>query len=257
MMRDTDDMLFTTVVGSHMWKMNNPESDVDLAHVFLMPTIDLLSGMPYRANLTHLKRIDPVTGVEFDETFQEAGDLVNKLLKGKIDAVWKVCSPIVLNRNQWGTVPRILEELREITMANLSKASYSSIRGMAVSQAADEFKRPRMTSGKGYRTAYRTIQLGIRLFKTGELAFDPVEWSPDIFAVNNALLDLSDAVESSHLPENPDPAPFRKWLLDLRLKNIAWPNNIPGFCITKTFQGPTPPFSDWTLGTTGIEYTVR
>ena len=36
--------LWTTCVGSHVWKMNRPDSDIDLFEVYAVPTADILSG---------------------------------------------------------------------------------------------------------------------------------------------------------------------------------------------------------------------
>ena len=36
--------LWTTCVGSHLWKMNRPDSDIDLFDVYAVPTADILSG---------------------------------------------------------------------------------------------------------------------------------------------------------------------------------------------------------------------
>jgi len=203
--------LFVSCVGSHMWGMQNEVSDIDLVMIYIVPTRSILRGE--RVLHTVRQEIAARKGEIYDTLGWEIGHLINQLIKGNINAIWYVNSPLVIK-------PSIVqEELSALVQANLCKETYHSIKGMAESQIKSEEK-PKIT-GKGYRTALRTINFGIRLLSEGRICFAPVLHTPTVREVMEKMGQLQEAYEASRLPDLPDEDAFRDFLLRLRLEEMA------------------------------------
>ncbi|HUS76057.1 MAG TPA: nucleotidyltransferase domain-containing protein [Methanothrix sp.] len=203
--------LFVSCVGSHMWGMQNEVSDIDLVMIYIVPTRSILRGE--RVLHTVRQEIAARKGEIYDTLGWEIGHLINQLIKGNINAIWYVNSPLVIK-------PSIVqEELSALVQANLCKETYHSIKGMAESQIKSEEK-PKIT-GKGYRTALRTINFGIRLLSEGRIFFAPALHTPGAREVMEKMGQLQEAYEASRLPDLPDEDAFRDFLLRLRLEEMA------------------------------------
>jgi len=203
--------LFVSCVGSHMWGMQNEVSDIDLVMIYIVPTRSILRGE--RVLHTVRQEIAARKGEIYDTLGWEIGHLINQVIKGNINAIWYVNSPLVIK-------PSIVqEELSALVQANLCKETYHSIKGMAESQIKSEEK-PKIT-GKGYRTALRTINFGIRLLSEGRICFAPVLHTPGAREVMEKMGQLQEAYEASRLPDLPDEDAFRDFLLRLRLEEMA------------------------------------
>jgi predicted nucleotidyltransferase len=157
--------LFISCVGSHMWGMQNEESDIDLVLIYIAPTRALLRGE--RISLTVRQQITARGGEIYDTLGWEIGHLINQLIKGNVNAIWYVTSPLVIKPSS------IQEELSALVQANLCRQTYHSIKGMAESQIKSEEKMAKI-AGKGYKTALRTIDFGIKLLSEGRICFAPV-----------------------------------------------------------------------------------
>jgi predicted nucleotidyltransferase len=200
--------LFINCVGSHMWGMQNERSDIDLVMIYIAPTRAILRGE--RISLTLRQQITARGGEIYDTLGWEIGHLINQLIKGNVNAIWYVTSPLVIK-------PSIIqEELSALVQANLCRLTYHSIKGMAESQIKSEEK-PGI-AGKGYRTALRTINFGILLLTQGKICFAPVLHTPEAEEVTQKLAQLQDAYGASLLPDLPNEDAFREFLLRLRLK---------------------------------------
>ena len=154
--------LFISCVGSHMWGMQNLESDIDLVMIYIAPTKRILRGE--RIPPTIRQEIADRGGEVYDTLGWEIGHLINQLIKGNVNAIWYVSSPLVIKPSA------IQEELSALVQANLCRETYHSIKGMAESQIKSEegaAKKP----GKGYRTALRTINFGIEPPQRGQDLF--------------------------------------------------------------------------------------
>jgi predicted nucleotidyltransferase len=103
-----------TNVGSHLWKMQHKDSDIDLFQIYVEPTKNILNGTAKKAS--YFKQKD-----NHDYAIHEAEKVVAMLLQGNINFVVGVCSPLI-NKT---TVE--FDVLREITMNNLSKNCFHSI----------------------------------------------------------------------------------------------------------------------------------
>ena len=204
--------LFINCVGSHMWGMQNGESDIDLVMIYIAPTRSILRGE--RIPPTIRQEITARGGEVYDTLGWEIGHLINQLIKGNVNAIWYVTSPLHVKPSP------IQEELSLLVRANLCRETYRSIKGMAESQIKSEVgaaKKP----GKGYRTALRTIDFGIALLKEGRICFAPVFHTPELVEVMEEMRQLEEAYESSRLPDLPDEEAFRDYLLRLRLDEMG------------------------------------
>ena len=207
--------LFISCVGSHMWGMQIQESDIDLVMIYIAPTRAILRGE--RISPTVRQQITARGGEIYDTLGWEIGHLINQLIKGNINAIWYVTSPLIIK-------PSIIqEELSALVEANLCRKTYHSVKGMAQSQIKSEEKpgeNPR-TTGKGYRTAQRTINFGIKLLLEGKICFAPALRTPGAEEIMEKLQQLEEAYEASPLPDRPDENAFREFLLRLRMDEMT------------------------------------
>ena len=196
--------LFISCVGSHMWGMQNLESDIDLVMIYIAPTKRILRGE--RIPPTIRQEIADRGGEVYDTLGWEIGHLINQLIKGNVNAIWYVTSPLIIKPSP------IQKELSVLVQANLCRETYRSIKGMAESQIKSEegaAKKP----GKGYRTALRTINFGITLLSEGRICFAPVLHIPGVEEVMEKMVQLEEAYKTSSLPDLPDEEAFREFLL--------------------------------------------
>jgi len=204
-------ILFISCVGSHMWSMQIQESDIDLVMIYIASTRSLLRGE--RISPTVSQQITSRGGEVYDTLGWEIGHLINQLIKGNVNAIWYVTSPLVIK-------PSIIqEELSALVQTNLCRQTYHSIKGMAESQIKSE-EMPN-TQGKGYRTALRTINFGIKLLNEGKICFAPVSDTPGAKEVTIKMCQLDEAYKASRLPELPNEEAFRDFLLRLRMEEMA------------------------------------
>jgi predicted nucleotidyltransferase len=207
-----DRTLFETEVGSIMWGMQTPESDRDVMQVYAQPAREILSGMATTRNKPQRKFKQ--YSWEWDYQHFEIGHLVNLLIKGNVNAIWAVTSPIVLLESE------VLRDLRTITRDNLSKATYASIHGMAISNYHDNLKRPNMAKNKAYKQALRTMTFGINLLERGEIKYTPILKDVTVDDLKVACKELDASYDNSKLPETPKEQPFRDFLYNLRVSEL-------------------------------------
>lgn len=205
---------FITCVGSDMWGMGHDSSDIDLFRLRVADTHKILRGEKIHDTWKDIAYVNEQMQ-EIDEKAMEIGHLVNLLIKGNVNAIWAVCSPVVVLDSM------ILRKLRAITKANLSKASYHSINGLAYSQYKDHVKRADvMPPGKAIKSAIRTLQFGITMFQKGTVCFEPVIGTPTITDVEHQLTALKYARDDSSLPEEPNEDIFRDFLENERILGL-------------------------------------
>lgn len=207
--------LFVTEVGSRMWGMATPESDYDHVVVYQVPTRRILEGHRIPETRSTRQFVDE-QGREMDIAYKEVGHLVAQLIKGNVNNLWTVTSPVVVEPSP------VLDALSSLARKTVSRASYHSIMGMAQSQYADAVKRAAVRSPqKNLATAYRTVRFGITLFETGRIEYRPVLWVVEEREVQTAFTDLVAARDASNLPDTPDEEPFRALLMTLRLRQLS------------------------------------
>lgn len=203
--------IFVSCVGSHMWGMQSQESDIDLVMIYIAPTRSILRGEKIPTTLR--QKMKALDGAIYDTLGWEVGHLINQLIKGNVNAIWYVTSPLHVKPSP------IQEALSFLVQANLCRETYHSIKGMAESQMKSEIGAAK-NPGKGYRTALRTINFGIALLSEARVRFAPVLHSPEAREVSEKMQQLEEAYESSHLPDLPDEDAFRDYLMRLRMKDL-------------------------------------
>ncbi|MCU0638084.1 MAG: nucleotidyltransferase domain-containing protein, partial [Methanothrix sp.] len=93
--------LFISCVGSHMWGMQSEESDIDLVMIYIAPTRAILRAE--RISPTIRQKIADRGGEIYDTLGWEVGHLINQLIKGNVNAIWYVTSPLLIK-------PSIIQE---------------------------------------------------------------------------------------------------------------------------------------------------
>lgn len=233
--------LFTTIVGSHMWNMQRPDFDVDYNTVYLENSRDILLGKKISGKQTQ-------EGI-YDTTYFELGHFIHNLIKGNVNFIWAVMSPLVERKHKTA-----LEELKEITAKNLAKNCFFSIDGLAkhniyhfitgnknnISDLHEdlelgyinkkqydkkikewksnsrEIDRKSLLYKKKLNVIGRTLKFGVNLLTWGKCLFEKVDikTEEELWELKN---NLNHAFLNSVLPEKPDPEPFEKYLVKWRL----------------------------------------
>lgn len=204
-------IIFETMVGSHMWGMQHGGSDEDHFLCYLAPTREILSGeLVYPVRFSHFEH-----GEMRDTSAHEAQSVVGQLIKGNVNFLWGVMSPVVVKTSKWH------DELREIAGRNLAKNCYHSIHGLAVHNYRKYIESGKDTSEKRCNTIVRSIHFGIRILVEGRIGFAPVSM---VFPeqVKTAMSALEQAYQESKLPERPNEKEFRDWLFRLRVSDLGY-----------------------------------
>ena len=202
-------ILFETEVGSTIWKMNNEKSDLDIASCYLMNSKEMLIGKKKKG-----KQIQK--GI-IDKTLYELGMVIPQLIKGNVNYIWMITSPIVIFEKY-----NALKELRQIVIENLSKKTYHSINGLAthnIHHFIDGGDRESYKYRKKLNVIGRTLKFGINLLTWKKIMYEKVDIKDD-----NELIELKykldEALANSILPEEPNEKPFHDYLIKYRLKKI-------------------------------------
>lgn len=204
-MNDNKLVLFETNIGSHIWKMQHEESDIDLAVVYVMDSKDFLLGKRIRGK--------QVQTAKYDYTYYEIGHFTTQLLKSNVNYIWAVMSPIIIS--EYNTS---LRELKRIFIKNLSKNAYYSINGLANKNLNKYIK------GKDSRTAKyhkklnivaRTLKFGINILSKGKIIFQKAEVE-SVKEIYQLQKQLDHAFKTSKLPEAPPSNIYDNYLVKWR-----------------------------------------
>ncbi|MHB1764914.1 MAG: DNA polymerase beta superfamily protein [Gammaproteobacteria bacterium] len=206
-----EQILFSTVVGSHMWGMNHAKSDIDYFVCYLNNTKDILLGKQSKSIFISDKELN------IDISGHELGNVINQLKAGNYNFIIGIMSPLVINQSEY------LNMLKIATEANMSKLIYAPINGMATQNIKKYIDSGIDTSEKRCNVISRALQFGITLFNTGKMDFkEYTNSSPE--KVKELQQELKEAFETTSLPETPpNPSMFDDILLSARsarLKDI-------------------------------------
>ena len=197
-------LLWQTLVGSHAWGMNRPDSDRDMFECFIYPTSAILRGEASRESFfTHNEREDTHS--------HEAGVVATQLLKGNINfLIGVIATPIMETK--------YLTSLREFIVTNPTRNFYHSIRGMALHNYG-KYMADKECDPKRSPKILRVIEFGIRLLTEGKLELKPLT-RVSIEEIPEAVKRLDGAYVNSKLPDVIPEEPVRGWLFDLRVANL-------------------------------------
>ena len=216
LMLNFDEYLFVTEVGSRMWGMADETSDYDLFCCYNTTAKEYLRSGEFERTKPHRNFMDG--DKEYDIQYMEIGHLVKLLMKGNINALWAVCSPIIHKESS------ILVKLKDIVLNNLSLQSYASIKGIATSQFMDAEKRINVrTSQKSLKTCMRTLNFGCNLFAGGGVYFDGnylknIEVTKEMCEKEFGRFDL--IYDTSSIKKEPRCDHFYDFIMNFRLKEI-------------------------------------
>lgn len=218
--KDMNKILFETITGSHLWKMDDQDSDIDLFQVYIAPTKDILKGigsLKSRHTISESK-LNSLHNYSFngriDTTSHEIEHVINQLVKGNINFLIGILSPLVIKPSAW------LGRLRVLVALNKNKLCYHSIRGLAVHNYEKYIKSGKDTSVDRCMKIGRYLNFGYTLFTTGEYEFQPSSFSAHPFEIENWINKLDIAYSSSTLPTSVNEEGFRNLLLELRLEYL-------------------------------------
>jgi predicted nucleotidyltransferase len=194
-----------TNVGSHVWQMNHKDSDIDTFQIYTEELQNILNGTAKRKSYFTEKE----NGIT-DIAIHEIEIVINQLLKGNINFIVGVCSPLILKTT------KEFEILRNLTTNHLAKNCYHSINGLAV----HNFKKyENELTEKKLNQIIRTLFFGINILKHNKIIFQPnTNGTTEKYFETLEL--LKESFENSSLPEEPEEKPFRDFLLNLRLKQL-------------------------------------
>ena len=204
----TNQTLFKTIVGSHVWGMETPASDIDIFKAYIAPTYDICIGKRHTGSHFSQHHKEDITSTEI-------GTVVSQLLKNNINYIIYIYSPHVLCGNN------ILNSLRTATSGNISKLAYNSVHGMALSNYKKYIVTNKDNSSKRLNTIARVLQFGINLFDNGKIEFHPTHvTTPE--EIEELLSTLTISHSYTNLPEKPsNPQLMENWLFDMRLNQLT------------------------------------
>jgi predicted nucleotidyltransferase len=87
-------ILYISCVGSHMWRMESKESDIDLVMIYTVSTRRILRGEKFPVAIR--QEMVARRGGIYDTLGWEIGHLIDLLIKGNINAIWYATSPLVI-----------------------------------------------------------------------------------------------------------------------------------------------------------------
>lgn len=204
----TNQTLFKTIVGSHVWGMETPVSDIDIFKAYIAPTYDILIGKQHRGSHFSQNHKEDITSTEI-------GTIVTQLLKNNISYITYIYSPHVLCGNN------VLNSLRTATSGNISKLAYNSIHGMSLSNYKKYIVTNKDPSPKRLNTIARVLQFGINLFDNEKIEFHPthvttpeeIEELLNTLTISHSYTNLSEKPSNPHLLEN--------WIYEMRLNQLT------------------------------------
>ncbi len=201
----TKDWIWESNIGSHVWGMNTPTSDLDLFQVYARPTREVLIGRSVKSKFIRDKEKD------VDYAIHEIGEVVHQISKGNINFVLGLTSPMIYQKSHW------FYELYGTYMHNLSKNIFHSIRGMTKHNYKKFIASELDSSEKKKNTIMRVVEFGIHFLLEHKLRYQPpirdIKYA-DCF--DQAITDLEKAYEICELPERPDTSVYDEFLARLR-----------------------------------------
>lgn len=206
--------LWTTNVGSHVWKMNRPESDIDLFTAYIVPTTDILSGKN-RGHGSHNYQCE-----DEDHVSHEIGKIINELIKGNINFLVGTLSNLVLYQKD----DYLINLVKLLNEHGQTKACTHSIRGLAIHNYhkyiinCNTDKKESLITKK-CNTVNRVLLFGINVLEENGFIFTPVvDQTPN--DVKNMIDRFDDAVLKSSIPDKTNAKPFQDYLLEVRLNEL-------------------------------------
>lgn len=247
-------IIFEGQAGSQIWRMDRKEdtptrlkSDLDLVLFYVAPTDQYLMGTAYTRTEEHhigstgerVPHFRQFSDFEITFVWHEVGAVVQQLLDGNLNFLVYVMTPLINYRT------KAFDLLRRITAETVAKNCFASIQGMAIYNYRKYIHSNADDTPSRRAKMFRVINFGEHLLRTGQFRFDPVhevtremvdaefQLVPEVdrkakeTVMRHRVPRLARALAESPLPDKPPTKPFREWLLDLRLRYLDNPNDLP------------------------------
>ncbi|HEY4118444.1 MAG TPA: nucleotidyltransferase domain-containing protein [Byssovorax sp.] len=146
--------------GAHAYGFPSPDSDLDLKAIHAAPTREIVGLREHRPTFDRAEILD---GVEIDYTSNEIGHALRGVLAGNGNFIERVLGATPLAASP------LLEALRPLVTASLSRRVHRHYRGFATSQLAEAERKP---TAKRVLYVLRTTLTGAHLLATAELVTD-------------------------------------------------------------------------------------
>lgn len=195
-----------SITGSHMWKMNNRDSDYDLFVIYNESINKILDGTAsFKSFNVNVGKIDLVA--------HEASKVVEQLIKSNINFVLGTLSTIInMDTENYA-------KLRKIVSNNLSKHIYYSSRGLAVNNYRKYILSGNDTSESRCNKICRVLNFAISVIKDKEVKIEPYKnGTPE--KIEELIKCIDKCYRSSKLPEYTDEFLLREWLYNLRFDGL-------------------------------------
>ena len=210
--KSSHEILFRTNVGSHMWKMNHENSDIDIFECYILPTREILRG---RIATNHFTQ-DEENKIDIQR--QEISKVTSEIIKSNLNYIGYIFSPIILEGEEF------LREYKKLAIKVISKQVYNSIRGMAI----HNYKKYQIELGdkldeRRWNKILRVINFGVVLMKTGQIRFDPIT-NGNVNVYNAAMMALDYTKENGSLQDEPseeDVNNLWNFVVDERIKRLG------------------------------------
>ena len=200
--------LWEAEVGSTMWKMQRAGSDIDLVRFYATSTRQLLDGRITMSNSHESHGTEGET--PFDAVSHEVGKLVHEYLRGNVNFVWAVWSPIVRISS-----PEMVK-FRRIVAKDMSKNVVSSCIGLATSAVRDGERHPERTMKRNFQ-AVRTLRFARAWLRGRGPVFEPAMFYESLEKEFEAA---RRAFDESVLPSRMNEKPLRDWLFEIRMREL-------------------------------------
>jgi predicted nucleotidyltransferase len=204
-------IIFESVIGSHMWTMDDEQSDIDIFRVVVAPTVDIaLNSTNLKSKHTEYK----LGWQKLDYAEHEIGVVVQQLIKNNLNFILGLFSPLVL----FTTDP--IRTLKQAARKALSKRMFHSINGMAKHNYRKYIESEKDNTVCRRDKIMRVLNFGITLLKTGviEMKLSNGATEDDIML---GIVSIQEAYDSSTLQDNADKGELIGWLRDYRTKNVV------------------------------------
>ena len=208
---DSNEILFRTNVGSHMWKMNQENSDTDIFECYILPTREILKGKIPGNHFTQ----DEENRIDIQR--QEISKLTSEIIKSNINYIGYIFSPIVLEGVEF------LERYRNLARKVISKQVYFSIKGMALHNYKKYQKNGVDNNDeKAWNKIVRVLRFGTFLMETGIITFSPINGSTaDTFDYWMQRLDEAERTGNlQYEPKKKDVENLWEFVINERIKRL-------------------------------------
>jgi len=217
--------LFTAEVGSHLWKMNTPESDHDWYTCYAGSTRSLLHGIPIQPTKPC------VHTAENDYQFVEIGHCIQQLLKGNVNYLQMMTSPYIQKSPAYSrTIGYEIDTLKTYIENTPVRNIWYSANGMSISQERDADARAHVRdTQKSLRTAYRTLTFAQYVLMGYRYVYEPVDFDvshEDIAILRQYCQSIFDK-NPNGIEESFDEAFMRQRLYTIRMEILDIENDMP------------------------------